>query len=286
LLPLLPVFLIAVWMGEVSRNPHYGDPERGYRAIVSELCQHARQGDALITVAPYAYQIPMNWMGAECAYGLPVFGYAPNSMEFAEANQVLEDVLERYGRVWLVTGGVPANDPENSVERWLADRAFKANDQWYDDFRVLDYGTAQTLEAAPLTPLNVTLVGEGTSQITLTSARVPTLTQAGNVLPVEIGYRLQDANIFDLRWFVQLLRPEGFPAALLDTGPADGYVQFSELPPNQDLVERAGLLLPENLPSGRYEVIAGLYNPATSDAGRLRAADGRDFVQLGSVLVE
>src|SRR5690606_35013745 len=123
--------------------------------------------------------------------------------------------------------------------RWLADRAYKANDSWYDDYRLLDYATPRLLDSAPTSPLNVTVVGSGTSQITLVSARVPTVARAGRVLPVEIKYRLHAGNQYDLRWFVQLLRPEGYPAALLDTAPADGYTPFSTLPANEDLIERA-----------------------------------------------
>ncbi|HXF64467.1 MAG TPA: hypothetical protein VNK95_22745, partial [Caldilineaceae bacterium] len=212
---LLPVLLAAVWLVEVGRNPHYGEPGKAYRAIVQEICRMADGDEALVTVAPFAYQIPMNWLGGECESGLPIFGYAANSMEFPEANRVLEQVLQRYNRVWFVTGGLPANDPENTVERWLADHAYKANDSWYDDFRLLDYATPRLLDSAPYSPLNITVVGSGTSQITLLSARVPTLARAGRVLPVEIKYRLHDGNQYDLRWFVQLLRPEGYAAALL-----------------------------------------------------------------------
>jgi hypothetical protein len=289
LLPVLPLLLVGLWLGEVARNPHYGDPERGYRAIVAEACRLTDGNEALVTVAPFAYQVPMNWMGVACDEGLPVYGYAPNSMAFPEANHALERVLARHERIWFVTGGLPANDPENTVEQWLADHAYKANDRWYDDnvpFRLLDYATPRLLQDAPVTPLNVTVVGEGTSQVSLLSARLPTQARAGEALPVEIAYRLHDTNEYDLRWFVQLLRPEGNPAAELDTAPADGYTPFSALPANEELVERAGLLLPDNLPPGRYDLIAGLYNPALPDAPRLRAPDGSDFVRLGSVVVE
>jgi hypothetical protein len=195
-------------------------------------------------------------------------------------------VLKEYNRIWFVTGGLRANDPENSVEQWLARNAYKANDAWYEDFRLLDYATPTQLLNSPLTPINMTLVGAGTSQITVSAARVSSLSQPGRVLPVEIYYRLADKNVDDLRWFVQLLRPEGYPVALLDTSPEDGYLPFSALPANTEVVERAGLLLPDNLPSGRYELIAGLYNPAQEGAPRLRAADGSDFVSIGSVVVQ
>jgi hypothetical protein len=283
---LLPVLLLAVWLGEVGHNPHYGDPGRGYRAILDEICRLADGDEAVVTVAPFAYQIPMNWMGTECRVNLPIYGYAANSMEFEEAGKALEHVLGEYNRIWFVTGGLPPNDPENTVERWLATKAYKANDTWYEDFRLLDYATPTQLQNAPVTPLNVTLVGAGTSQITVSAARVSSLSQPGRVLPVEIYYRLADQNTDDLRWFVQLLRPEGYPAALLDTGPEDGYLPFSALPANTEVVERAGLLLPDNLPPGRYELIAGLYNPVQEGAPRLRAADGSDFISIGFVVVQ
>lgn len=286
LILVLPLLVMGLWLGEVSRHPHYGTEGRGYRQIIQEICSMSTGREAVVTVAPYAYQIPMNWLGVLCETGLPIYGYAPNSMEYAEADQVLSNVLERSERVWFVTGGLPANTPENTVERWLADHAYKANDSWYDDFRMLDYATSSRLESAPMTPLNVILVGQGTSQINLISARVPMQARAGTVLPVEIRYRLLDKNTYDLRWFVQLLRPEGHPAALLDTAPADGYSPFSSLPANEELVERAGLLLPDNLPAGPYELIAGLYNPMLPDAPRLRTQDGSDFVRLGTVIVE
>lgn len=283
---LLPGLLVLVWLGEVGHNPHYGDRERGYRAIVNGICRQADGDEALVTVAPFAYQIPMNWLGTECDVTIPIYGYATNSMEFPEADTALRHVLEDYNRIWFVTGGLPPNDPENTVERWLATNAYKANDSWYEDFRLLDYATPTQLQNSPLTPLNVTLVGAGTTQITISAARVSSLSQPGRVLPVEIFYRLGAQNPDDLRWFVQLLRPEGYPAALLDTGPDDGYLPFSALPANTELVERAGLLLPDNLPPGRYELIAGLYNPAQEGTPRLRAADGSDFVRVGYVVVQ
>jgi hypothetical protein len=283
---LLPLLLIAVWIGEVGHNPHYGDPERGYRAILRDVCQQANGDGVLVTIVPFAYQIPMNWLGTECRTTIPIYGYATNSMEFDETDKALRQVLEKYNRLWFVTGGLPANDPENTVERWLATHAYKANDSWYEDYRLLDYGTPTQLRNSPLTPLNVTLVGAGTSQITISAAKVSSLSQPGRVLPVEIYYRLAHENSDDLRWFVQLLRPEGYPAALLDTSPEDGYLPFSALPANTEVVERAGLFLPDNLPPGRYELIAGLYNPAQEGAPRLRATDGSDFVSIGFVVVQ
>ena len=282
---LLPFILILTWMGAVSHTPHYGEDQRGYRAILSEICATASPDDVVVTVAPYAYQIPMNWMGGECRMGLPVYGYAGNSLRFDQTQQVMASLLSHSQRIWFVTGGLAPNDPDNMLEQWLSEEAYKADDQWYDDFRLLRYATPSELQYGVFTPLNVPLIGEGTSQINLLRARVPTQAQPGEIVPVEISYLLDGPNPYDLRWFVQILSPEGLPAALLDTAPMDGYVPFSALPAGQELIERAGLQIPEELAPGDYLLIAGLYNPASADAGRLRAPDGSDFVILGVLRV-
>ena len=283
---VLPLLFAGLWITEVSHNPHYGDVDRGYRAVISEICSRAAKGDAVVTVAPYAYQIQMNWMGAECRRAPDVLGFAPDSLEHDEARMLMERAIEENARIWFVTGGLPPNDPDNQLERWLADSAYKASDAWYDDFRLLAYGTPLGLAGVGQTELHVPLVGNRTSQITVTGARMPQFADAGDIVPIEIDYRLAAPNDSDLRWFVQMLTADGFPVALLDTAPNDGYTPFSTLPAQADLVEKAGLMLPEDLPAGDYLVIAGLYNPESADGERLRAPDGADYVQLGTLTVE
>jgi hypothetical protein len=218
---------------------------------------------------------------------MPTYGYATDSMGHGEAEQVMDAALEKYERIWLVTGGLPANDPENSVERWLADHAYKANDVWFDDFRLLDYATpAMMVGASNLGELGIPLGGNGTGVITVEEANAPATIRKGKVLPVEIRYTVSPPNDDDLRWFVQLLKEDGVPVALLDTSPYDGYGALSSLPTGEELVEKAGLQLAEELSPGDYQLIAGLYNPADPNAARLRAPDGSDFVQLGIIQVE
>ena len=142
------------------------------------------------------------------------------------------------------------------------------------------------LQDATRTDLNVPLVGTLTSAITITGGVSRQAVAAGAAVPVEIYYRVEAANEANLRWFVQMLTSDGYPVALLDTAPDDGYTPFSALPVQEELVERAGLLLPAELPVGEYQVIAGLYNPDSPNAERLRAPDGADFVRLGTLSVE
>ena len=109
---------------------------------------------------------------------------------------------------------------------------------------------------------------------------------AGEIMPVDILYELATPINVDLRWFVQLISPEGYVTALLDTGPADGYAQFTGLEVGVEQLERAGLQIPANASDGVYQLIAGLYDPNADGAPRFIAPDGSDFVELGKVVVE
>lgn len=286
LIALLPLVLMATWMGETSRNPGYGSPGQGYRAVLETICTEEAPGqDVVVTIAPFSYQIPMNWMPTLCRSVPPLFGYAKNSMAYAETEQVMSELMAEYRRVWFVTGGLPVNDPENNVERWLADNAFKAEDQWYDDFRLVRYATPAGLESAPVANFSIPLRTESGRVVTIMSAQVPQAIKPGGILPIRIDYEIVTPQESDLRWFVQLISPEGYPVALLDTGPLDGYVPLTALPVNQALSENAALQLPVNAAPGVYQLIAGLYDPASPDAARLRTPDGSDFVELGKITV-
>jgi hypothetical protein len=282
---LLAALVMGIWLSDSSRDLFYGAPDEGYRAILAEVCTHASPTDAVVSLATYHYHIPMNWIGGLCEKGTPIFGYAASNMVYPEAQQVLGRMMQVYKRIWFVTYGVVANDPENGVERWLATNAFKADDRWYGDFRLVRYATPIMLQQAANLPLDLFFTDGQGHQVTIWSVRAPAEAAASEILPVEIVYWLDSPVRANLRWFVQMLTLEGQPVALLDTAPDQGYSSFSRLPDGLELVERAALQLPERLAPGRYLLIAGLYNPELPDAPRLAAANGRDFVELGTVQV-
>lgn len=284
LVVLLPILVIGAWLGEASRDPHYGKPDEGYRAILRDLCAIATGTDAVVNITTTFYQIPMNWMPAECATPLPIYGFAPSSMPQSEADQVLRQVNRENDRIFFVTFGVQASDPDNTVERWLADNAYKATDTWYNDFRLVQYATPVRLSDSTEKPLNKALLGRRAEQVTVVTARAPSVAPAGKPIPIEITYRLEAPTDQNLRWFVQLLSDQNIPLAQLDTGPNDNYSVFSALPARENLVEHAGLLVPANTPEGEYRLIAGLYNPDDSGA-RLITIDGPDWVELGTMRV-
>jgi hypothetical protein len=284
LVVLAPMLVIATWAGEVGREPTYGAPESGYRASLIDLCRVVTATDIFINVAPEGYHIPMNWMPGACKIDIPTLGYAPDSMNHPETEAVLTRALTDHDRIWFVTSGVQPNDPNNTLERWLADHAYKATDQWYENYRMLQYATALRLSSVKERPINQALLGRRAEQVTITSVRAPSVAAAGKPIPIDIQYRLEAPTDQNLRWFVQLLSSQNIPLAQLDTAPNDNYITFSSLPAREVLTERAGLLVPENTPEGDYLLIAGLYNP-DDEGARLITINGPDFVSLGAVRV-
>ncbi len=268
-----PLLLVGVWLNGASTDPIYGAPEVGYRAILSEIERDAGADDAIITIAPFHYQIPMNWYDGK----LPIFGYATDSMDHAEAVNVLSRAVAEHEGVWFVTSGLPPADPANTVERWLADHAYKATDAWYEDFRLVRYGTAAGERMA--VDLSATLA-DAANRVQITGVSVPANIHSGQTVAVDLRFRLTEPVGDDLRWFVQMLGPDGVPVAMLDTGPLDGYTAFSALPAGEDLTEKAGLALPAELPPGDYRLIAGLYNPGVEGSPRLRSEADEDAVTL------
>jgi hypothetical protein len=277
------LLVLAVWLTSVANHPRYGEEGSGYRAILAEVGAQAGEDDLLLTIAPYHYQIPMNWLGGIYPSGLPIIGYATDSVVHAEAVAVLTDRLQRHTQIWFVTAGLPPADPANLVEHWLAEHAYKADDRWFDDFRLLRYGTPATLHGAPVHPLDVSL-RDDQNHVTLLATQRSAAAARSVPLPVEIHYRVETV-VDPLRWFVQLLGPDGRLIAQVDTAPLDGYGAFTELPAGAEAIERVALILPAGLAAGDYQLIAGIYNPSVEGSPRLRSETESDFVDLGRVAV-
>jgi len=284
-MPLIPLVLVGVWLGQSATDPHYGMADSGYRAVLNEICAEAKPTDVIVTVAPFAYQIPMNWLAGHCRVVPPIVGYGVTNADEPETEALLGQLLNSTERIWLVTGGLPANDPENSVERWLVAAAYEADDRWFDDYRLVRYASTVRMRNATTTQLGAPLSRTTLPEVTILSATAPTAATSTAILPVSFSYQLDQLIDAELHWFVQLLSAENYAVALVDTPPVNGYRRFADLPLAEIQTEHVALQLPDNLPPGRYRLIAGLYNSASDTGERLRLPNGRDFVELQIVTV-
>ncbi len=273
------VLAFLVWGGyalaEASRDPRFGRPGEGYRAVLDAIEAQAGPEDVIVTVAPYHYHVPMDHYRGR----LPIYGYAQENPVHAETARVLTRLLSRPRTVWFVTGGLPPADPSNGIERWLAERAYKASDTWFGDFRLVRYLTP----VAPMTPTSVEDVRFG-DQLALAGAAVgPTTVIPGDGVRIALGWVALQPLSVDYVVFGQLLDAAGQLRAQQDSPPVGGYRPTSGWTPGEPIEDHLGIPLPSDLPPGEYTLIVGVYDPATGQ--RLPVSSGGDFVTLGRVTV-
>jgi hypothetical protein len=177
----------------------------------------------------------------------------------------------------LITVGLPPAASDNAVEQWLAFNTFKSTDDWFDDARLVWYGAEKPLATRSI---NETLGQE----LKLAKVNLPESSNPGQVLPVEfIWIPLQNPSA-DYRLFLQLLAPDGTLVAEHDSAPNGGYTSTSTWAPGEEVSDRHGLALPGGLPTARYQLITGMYNPATGE--RLLTEQRADYVKLSSILIQ
>jgi len=279
--------LAALSAAVYGSRPEYGMPGADYAGALAEIERRAGPADGIVTIAPYHYQAPM----ARYRGRLPIYGYAAEpTPPHPEAEAVLWRALTRHPRLWLVTVGVSPADPANGIEAWLAAHAFKAEDRWIDDTRLVAFVTAGHLESLSVDAR----LGE---QVRLADARISANTlRPGDPLAVELTWQAVAAPgsgstelTTNLRGFVQLLSLDGQLVAGQDGEPGGGYAPGTGWALGVFITDRRGLLLPDTLAPGEYTLIAGLYDAATGQ--RLPVTDQAsatvgDSVRLATVRME
>jgi hypothetical protein len=107
----------------------------------------------------------------------------------------------------------------------------------------------------------------------------------GDALSLTLYWRADDPLPDDYTMFVHVLDTEGRLVAQHDGQPIYGYFPTSQWPPGEVIPDRIAIPLPEDLPPGRYSLIAGMYT--WPSLNRLNVADGgTDFIPLTSISVD
>jgi len=253
-------------------NPTYARDD--YRQIATDVAAFARPGDGVILNAPNQWEVFTYYYPDQDVYPAP---YQPDP---TEVEPFLSLLIEQYRRLFVLYWGDAESDPQRLVETWLAAHAYKADDRWYGRVRLATYGVS-SLPEEPAVTLD-TRFGE--------SIRLRGHTLMGNwfapgsILPLTLFWETQATIAERHKVTVQLLDDTGQLVAQHDTEPGDGLNPTTTWDPGQVLVDRYGILLPTDLPPGRYTLIVGLYHIATGE--RLPIATGGDHRVLCDVEVK
>jgi hypothetical protein len=180
-------------------------------------------------------------------------------------------------RIYVLFYGERTADPEGRDERWLAEHAFKAREEWVGDIRLATYAIHRAS-----VPLPVGAVWRG--GITLASASVDLSdVGAGDIIPMALSWTAPDALSANLTVFIHLGPADGAPAAQNESAPVAGFRPTASWRPGETITDQRGVSITPSTPPGRYTLFAGLYDSATGE--RLKLASGEDRFALGQVTV-
>jgi hypothetical protein len=233
----------------------------------------------------------LNYMAAPLVwYGLD---YAPLN------ERLMERLIERYGRIWLVRDrSAAADDVEGrrAVERWLVEHAYKLDEQQIDSWaRLVQFSAAGQ-------PVEVVEPGQTLGDMTLARAELAieqqpaagrqpaaeplddgqALARPGDILQLSLHWRADQPPEGNYTVFVQLLDANGQVVAQKDRWPGDGLFPTAAMQPGQVITDN--LAIPLELPAGRYRLIVGLYRGDVEGYPRL-AGPGGDFIELPAIEV-
>ncbi len=259
------------------------------RTLADRIARDERTGDAVLLLHTDATQSFANaYRGV-----LPVYGHLAAGRLNAEQAAWLSRLEQRYDRLWVVPNG---SLPEQSGwERALRVQDFLLSDDRLSgesNQRVALYALlprAQMVESGlgtvfgdPAAPLPVT---ESSGWIRLKGYAITPVVERHTQLLLTLLWESLQPITTDYQVFVHLLDASGNKLAQRDGQPVQWMRPTSTWKPGEEIADRYGLLLPQDLAQGRYTLAVGLYDPVTGQRLPVSAGPASYAIELGPVEV-
>ncbi len=248
-------------------------------AMAREIANRETTGDAILHLRPLETQQFANAYHGQ----LPVYGLFPVDDLSPDNSRLLDNLLQRYHRLWVVPDFAPPQ--QSGWERTLRGQVFLLDDQSIppDDRRLVLYAGAQE---QPLTETGVGIRFGDPAWVRLNGYGLPQTARPGGSLLVALEWESLAPVTQNYQVFVHLLDSSGTKLAQRDGQPVLWLRPTSTWQTGERIVDRYGLLLPDDLPAGDYRVAVGLYDPATGERQPSSAGPGDFAIELGPVWVE
>jgi hypothetical protein len=107
----------------------------------------------------------------------------------------------------------------------------------------------------------------------------------GEPLALDLAWRAMAPTAARLKVTVQIVDAAGVPVAQNDAEPAEWTRPTTTWIPGEVILDRHEIPIPDDLPAGRYRVLVGMYDPATSERLPLASAD-QDTIELATLAVQ
>ncbi len=277
-LAILQVLWLLVYLYN-GLMPLYSDPHfqrADYRSMVQAILANPRAGDAIILDAPNQEEVfRYYYHGDAPVYPLPAGLGGDDDQTLA----AMQDIIRDHQRIFVLFWGEAERDLNHVIEQTLDSTTFEAGqDRWYGDVRFAQYATPATM------PESTPIYKRFGDAIMLERAAISGRTfRPDDVLQLRLEWRSDSRLDTHYKVFVQLLNAGGILVAQRDSEPAGGSQPTTLWQPDELIIDQHGLSLPEDLSSGQYQIIVGLYDRDDPNQ-RLPIAENT-YVSLGFITV-
>jgi hypothetical protein len=237
--------------------PAHEQVEDYYRHLTAALEPLLREGSAIVVEPPTEVAtFAQFYEGSAPVYLLPTGDPADDVL-------ILEEIGRNHERVHAIFRGVEGVDPQSLVERWLSENAYRTGDEWYGDVRLASFATSGDQPAATQPyPVDASLGGE----IALASYELASnAVEPDQILRLTLLWRAVVPATDDYVVFVHLLDGEGRLVSQHDGQPVGGFKPTTSWQVDETVADNHGLLIPRGTPPGEYQLVTGMYFPATGD---------------------
>ena len=271
--------VIAVPTFNALRN-YYFDPAYArddYRGIAQRILKTQRPDDAVLLDSANQWEVfTYYYPDGPNVYPLPT--QRPVDQTAVEAE--LADIAARHPRLFVLYWGDAEADPQHVIESWLDAHAYKAAEQWVNSIRLATYAVPAKLSNEP----EVKSGARFGNHITLDGYTLSTpQVRPGDILQLDLFWRTDVPLSTRYKVFVHVLDQNGQIVAQTDREPGGGQLPTTSWATSKPVVDRYGVLIPEDTPPGSYAIEIGLYD---FDGTRLPVSAGGDSLVVARVDVQ
>jgi hypothetical protein len=270
--------IIAVPTFNALRN-YYFDPayaRDNYRGIAQRILETQRADDAVLLDSANQWEVfTYYYPNGPNVYPLP----QQRPLDQAAVEAELAEIIAQHPRLFVLYWGDAEADPQRVIESWLDAHTYKAAEQWVNSIRLVTYAVPAKLSNKPEVKSGARfgdhIILDG---YTLSTPQV----QPGDSLLLDLFWRTDAPLSERYKVFVHVLDQNGQIVAQTDREPGGGQKPTTNWGMHEQIVDRYGVLIPEDTPPGTYSIEIGLYDFAGT---RLPVSAGGDALPIGGVEV-
>jgi hypothetical protein len=235
---------------------------------------HARPGDGLLFYGPWQWTTREYYDPGGLPPGATLPAYAPPLLEPSEAEPVLQDLLSRYTRLWVLPAAVDDVDPKHFVEGWLNTHAHRV---WVENEFLL---YVPPVSGSPnARPVNRTFGNAiRLAQVSVQDGPV----SAGDPLRFSLQWQVLSGLEHDVRLTLTLLDDAGNTWARTRPVPREWADAPSTWNPGSVISDSEGVVIPQGAPPGSYTVRLNVNDASTGDP---LLADGEKDIDILDIRV-